>query len=277
MPSWLRRCRSSSRSTSPPELRQRHPRRRRLSGPAPRHHVREPGCGQARPARDRRPRTRHLMRPARHPFLALSLTATLLGACGASGESPAPTSAPRPPDGAAFLLRVETEQAIPPLARFGETPAIVITLDGRVLTGRSRSGDLPGAARQPDRPAAAHAGRLDEDRRGRPGGRPADGWATDWGHRPGRDGAPSPDRGRWADACGHGVQPCGGLPVRPVPGSARHARRVPGLRRPIAGPLVARHRRRSGGAVRSRGLRRGGRPRARRPGPGAATDGLAVR
>lgn len=84
------------------------------------------------------------MRPTRRQVLALQLTAALLGACGASSSSQAPTPVPTPPEGAAFLLRAETEQAVPPLARFGERPALVITLDGRVLTSGAVPAIFPG-------------------------------------------------------------------------------------------------------------------------------------
>lgn len=84
------------------------------------------------------------MPPALRQLLALQLTAALLGACGASSSSQATTPEPPPPEGAAFLLRAETEQAVPPLARFGETAAIVITLDGRVLTAGAVPAIFPG-------------------------------------------------------------------------------------------------------------------------------------
>jgi len=72
----------------------------------------------------------------------ISLAAAILAACGGSPPTPAPQ--PTPPDDAAFLLRLETEQAIPPLARFGETPPFVVTLDGRVLTGGAVPAIFPG-------------------------------------------------------------------------------------------------------------------------------------
>ncbi len=74
----------------------------------------------------------------------LSLVLATLTACDGSGPSPAPTDEPKPPDGAAFLLRLETDQAIPPLERFGWTPAIVITLDGLALTGGAVPAIFPG-------------------------------------------------------------------------------------------------------------------------------------
>jgi hypothetical protein len=75
-------------------------------------------------------------------LLAPALTATLLGAC--SGSTPAPTPEPTPPPEAAFLLRVTTVQALPPRAVFGAIPSIVISLDGRVLTGGAVPAIFPG-------------------------------------------------------------------------------------------------------------------------------------
>jgi hypothetical protein len=77
-------------------------------------------------------------------LVSLSLAFVTLGACGGSAGSPSPTADPGPPEGAEFLLRVETEQAIPPLARFGWMPAIVITLDGLALTGGAVPAIFPG-------------------------------------------------------------------------------------------------------------------------------------
>ena len=85
------------------------------------------------------------MRAARSRLVSLSLAFVTLGACGGSAGSPSPTADPGPPDGAAFLLRIETEQALPPLARFGWTPAIVITLDGLALTGGAVPAIFPGS------------------------------------------------------------------------------------------------------------------------------------
>ena len=81
------------------------------------------------------------MLAARLRLLALPLAA-MLEACGGSAPTPAPQSTP--PDGAAFLLRLETEQALPPRERFASTPAIVITLDGRALTAGPVPAIFPG-------------------------------------------------------------------------------------------------------------------------------------
>jgi hypothetical protein len=84
------------------------------------------------------------MRATRLRLVCLALAFVTLGACGRNGPSPAPTPEPTPPEGAAFLLRVETEQAIAPLARFGWTPAMIITLDGLALTGGAVPAIFPG-------------------------------------------------------------------------------------------------------------------------------------
>jgi hypothetical protein len=81
------------------------------------------------------------MRAAAPRLLALPLAA-ILAAC--AGSTPTPAAQPTPPDDAAFLLRLETEQAIPPRERFGSTPAIVITLDGRALTAGPVPAIFPG-------------------------------------------------------------------------------------------------------------------------------------
>lgn len=81
------------------------------------------------------------MPAARLCLLALPLAA-ILAACGGSAPTPAPQ--PTPPEDAAFLLRLETEQAVPPRERFASTPAVVITLDGRVLTAGAVPAIFPG-------------------------------------------------------------------------------------------------------------------------------------
>lgn len=74
-------------------------------------------------------------------FLAPLLGATLLAACSGSVT---PTPEPTPPAEAAFLLRVTQIQALPPRALFGSIPSVVITLDGRVLTGGAVPAIFPG-------------------------------------------------------------------------------------------------------------------------------------
>ena len=68
--------------------------------------------------------------------------ALILAAC--SGSTPTPAPQPPPPDGAAFLLRLETDQAIAPLERLDWTPAVVVTLDGLVLTAGAVPAIYPG-------------------------------------------------------------------------------------------------------------------------------------
>jgi len=59
--------------------------------------------------------------------------------------SPTPIPAqPSPPPDAEFLLRINVEEALPPLARFPSTPAYVITLDRRVLTAGAVPAMFPG-------------------------------------------------------------------------------------------------------------------------------------
>lgn len=82
------------------------------------------------------------MLPHRIRILALPLVAALLWACG--GEAGTPGPQPSPPDGAEFLLRIETEQAIPPVARFAWAAAAVVTLDRRVLTAGAVPAIFPG-------------------------------------------------------------------------------------------------------------------------------------
>lgn len=74
-------------------------------------------------------------------LVVAALAATLLAACsGAAAPTPEPTV---PPD-AAFLLRITQVQALPPQATFGSMPSMVITLDGRVLTGGAVPAIFPG-------------------------------------------------------------------------------------------------------------------------------------
>ena len=77
----------------------------------------------------------------------LALVVGGLVACGGSPASPAPQ--PTPPDGAEVLLRLDTEQALPPQAGFGDPSAIVITLDGRALAWGAVPAIFPGPAVMP--------------------------------------------------------------------------------------------------------------------------------
>lgn len=82
------------------------------------------------------------MRPASNHLLAIPLAAVLIAAC--SGTAPSPSPQPTPPAEARFLLRVTQVQALPPQATFGWLPSIVITLDGRALTGGAVAAIFPG-------------------------------------------------------------------------------------------------------------------------------------
>jgi hypothetical protein len=79
-----------------------------------------------------------------HRLAVPALAAAVLAACGTSGPSPSPSPEPTAPGDAAALLRVTTTQAIPPLDRFGSIPMIVVTLDGRVLSGGAVPAIFPG-------------------------------------------------------------------------------------------------------------------------------------
>ena len=84
------------------------------------------------------------------PALATTvLAAIVLAACSGGGPSPSPSPEPTPPGEASALLRVTTTQAIPPLDRFGSLPMIVITLDGKVLSGGAVPAIFPGPLVQP--------------------------------------------------------------------------------------------------------------------------------
>jgi hypothetical protein len=75
--------------------------------------------------------------------IAVLLAALLFAAC-AGGAPSSPSPAPPAPADAAALLRVTMIQAVPPLARFPVMPQVVITLDGRVLTGGAVPAIYPG-------------------------------------------------------------------------------------------------------------------------------------
>jgi hypothetical protein len=82
------------------------------------------------------------MRPSRLRIVALPLSALVLAACAGSSASPSPE--PTPPDDAAFRLRVTAVQALPPPATFSWMPSVLITLDGKVLTGGVVPAIFPG-------------------------------------------------------------------------------------------------------------------------------------
>lgn len=76
--------------------------------------------------------------------LSLNVAGILLAACGAAGPSPSPSPEPDPPADAAVRLRVTVVQALPPSATFTWFPHLVITLDGRALTGGAVPAIFPG-------------------------------------------------------------------------------------------------------------------------------------
>ena len=80
------------------------------------------------------------MRSAHLRLVALPLAGVLLAACAGSAPSPEPT----PPAEARALLRVTMQQALPPPSTFSWLPSVVITLDGRVLTGGAVPAIFPG-------------------------------------------------------------------------------------------------------------------------------------
>ena len=67
----------------------------------------------------------------------------MLAACSGDAPTTVPDQ-PSPPADAAFLLRLETEQALPPPARFEWTPPVAITLDRRVLSAGAVDAMFPG-------------------------------------------------------------------------------------------------------------------------------------
>ncbi|HEY8238802.1 MAG TPA: hypothetical protein VIF63_05145 [Candidatus Limnocylindrales bacterium] len=87
------------------------------------------------------------MRRTRHSLLLVPLAAVLLAAC--SGSAPSPSPEPTPPPEAKTLLRVTMQQALPPPSTFGWLPSLVITLDGRVLSGGAVPAIFPGPLVQP--------------------------------------------------------------------------------------------------------------------------------
>jgi hypothetical protein len=75
------------------------------------------------------------------PAIATLLVA-LIAACGGPAVSPSPQ--PDPPADAKVRLRVTAVQALPPPSTFTWLPWIVITLDGRVLSGGAVPAIFPG-------------------------------------------------------------------------------------------------------------------------------------
>jgi hypothetical protein len=75
-------------------------------------------------------------------LVTIPLTAILLAGCG--GGAPSPSPQPEPPADAKVRLRVTAVQALPPTATFSWLPMVVITLDGRVLSGGAVPAIFPG-------------------------------------------------------------------------------------------------------------------------------------
>ncbi len=84
---------------------------------------------------------------SRFRFTAIALSAILIAACGGSAASPSPE--PAPPADAQARLRVTAVQALPPPATFLSMPSVVITLDGRVLSGGAVPAIFPGPLLMP--------------------------------------------------------------------------------------------------------------------------------
>jgi hypothetical protein len=80
------------------------------------------------------------MRPTRLRLVALPLAGVVLAACAGAAPTPEPT----PPAEARALLRITMQQALPPPSTFSWLPNVVITLDGRVLTGGAVPAIFPG-------------------------------------------------------------------------------------------------------------------------------------
>ena len=75
-------------------------------------------------------------------LVTLTLAGTVLAACGGGAASPSPQ--PDPPADAKVRLRVTMVQALPPVHTFNWMPLVLITLDGRVLSGGAVPAIFPG-------------------------------------------------------------------------------------------------------------------------------------
>jgi hypothetical protein len=77
-------------------------------------------------------------------LVGIAIVSVLLAACGTGSTAPSPSPQLDPPPNAEVRLRVTTVQALPPAATFGWMPQVVITLDGRVLSGGAVAAIFPG-------------------------------------------------------------------------------------------------------------------------------------
>jgi hypothetical protein len=86
--------------------------------------------------------------PARTPRqsrrLLLPLAAALFAACSSGAPSPSPSPDPSAPPDAKVRLRVTAAKALPPQTTFNWVPSVLITLDGRVLSGGAVPAIFPG-------------------------------------------------------------------------------------------------------------------------------------
>lgn len=80
----------------------------------------------------------------RAPRLRLTVPLAVALLAGCAGASPSPSPEPTPPPDAQVRLRVTMVQALPPPATFSWLPSVVITLDGRVLSGGAVPAIFPG-------------------------------------------------------------------------------------------------------------------------------------
>ena len=78
-------------------------------------------------------------------WIAIGIAGAVVAACSPAG----PTPQPSPPPGTPFLMRATIVQALPPGSTFGWLPGVLISVDGRVLTGGAVEAIYPGPLLQP--------------------------------------------------------------------------------------------------------------------------------
>ncbi|HET9852066.1 MAG TPA: hypothetical protein VFP56_06120 [Candidatus Limnocylindrales bacterium] len=85
------------------------------------------------------------MRARSFQLVVVALIAPMLAACGAAAPA-SPSASPQAelPVNAQVRLRLTTIQALPPEATLGWLPQVVVTLDGRVLSGGAVAAIFPG-------------------------------------------------------------------------------------------------------------------------------------